>query len=244
MNINFELHTMNKQTIGALIVMGVIALIAIVVGLCVKKLDPRKKTPLILVPFIMIVGLINNLAKDTFGKRWKAYAPYLLTLTIFIFFSNISGVFGIVSPTSYLILDVILALSAFFVVEITGIVSMGPKNFLKSFLGTSILMSFIMLPINIISEITLPVSLSLRIMGNVVSGGVMGSVIKGLPLINGWLFPVSVLATPVINFIFDLFSGTIQTLVFVLLTTTYAAMKVDPKDLEDVSDLKTVKENN
>lgn len=239
-----EFHKPVNQVYSTLFICLVLMIVCLIVGLKVRKLDPKKKTPKWLVPFLVIVKLMNNMSKENFGKRWKAYAPYLLTLTLFIFFSNISGVFGIVSPTSYLILDVILALSAFFVVEITGLVSMGPKNFLKSFLGASILMSIIMVPINIISEITLPVSLSLRIMGNVTSGGVIGSVIKGLPSINGWLFPVSVVATPVINFIFDIFSGTIQTLVFVLLTTTYTAMKIDPKDLEDVSDLKVAKENN
>lgn len=239
-----EFHKPVSQVYATLFICLVLAIVCIIVGLRIKKLSPNNKTPKWLVPFLVIVKIMNNMSKENFGKRWKAYAPYLLTLAMFIFFSNISGVFGIISPTSYLILDVILALSAFFVVEITGLVSMGPKKFLKSFLGANLVMSLIMVPINLISEITLPVSLSLRIMGNIVSGGVMGSVIKGLPSINPWLFPVSVAATPIINFIFDIFSGVIQTLVFVLLTTTYTAMKIDPKDLEDISDLKTVKENN
>lgn len=221
MNINFELHTMNKQTIGALIVMGVIALIAIVVGLCVKKLDPRKKTPLILVPFIMIVGLINNLAKDTFGKRWKAYAPYLLTLTLFIFLANISGVFGLETPTSYLVLDTLLALTVFFVIQLTGIISLGPKKYFLPLLN----------PLNLISEITLPVSLALRLMGNIMSGGVITSLIKGLVGISPAFYAVDALVLPVMNFVFDIFSGTIQTLVFILLTTIFAGMKVAEKDL-------------
>ena len=221
MNINFELHTMNKQTISALIVIGVLIVICIIIGIITKKTDPKGKTPVILVPFIMLVQGINNMSKSTFGKRWKAYAPYLLTLALFLLLANISGIFGLETPTSYIVLDALLALSAFIVVELTGGISLGPGKFFLSYLN----------PLNIVSDITLPISLALRIMGNIMSGGVITSLIKGLVGINPAFFAVDAVVLPVMNLVFDVFSGLIQVLVFVLLTSIFAGMKVSEKDL-------------
>ena len=234
--INLVFHKPQPQVYATLFICLVLSLVCLIVGLRIRKVNPRGKTPKWLVPFIWIVKTINNMAKVNLGRRWKSYAPYLLTLTLFIFFSNIAGVFGITSPTSYLVLDIILALSAFFVVEITGLVSLGPKKFFRDLLGDNLFISPIMLPINLISEISLPISLALRIMGNVMSGGVMSNLIKGLAGIAPWMWPISIIGTIVINGIFDLFSGTIQTLVFLLLTTTYTGMKINPKELEEAKE--------
>ena len=219
-------HIPQKQVYASLFITLVLCVVCIIVGIKVKHLKPSGKTPKWLVPFIMIVDIMNKLAKANFGKRWKIYAPYLLTLTMFIFFSNICGVVGLDSPTSYLVINACLALISFLVIQLTGIISMGPGKYLKSFIEPIP----VMLPINIISEFTLPISLALRLMGNIISGGVITSMIKGIVGIHWWAAFIVIPIMPLLNLIFDLFSGTIQTLVFVLLTTIYGGLKVDDKD--------------
>jgi len=234
MNILEGLMLPHSQIYSSLLIMFIISIIVIIVGLKVRKLDPSQKTPTWLVPFIMIVDLINKLCKENFGKRWKGYAPYILALSIYLLFANLAGVVGLSTPTSYLIINASLGLISFIVIQFTGIRSMGIKKYAKSFLDPV----FFMLPINLMSELTLPISLTLRLTGNVMAGSIIGSIIKGLVSVSGWLAIVSVPATIIINLIFDIFSGAIQVLVFVLLTTIFTNMKVDPKDFEEENDSK------
>lgn len=215
-----EFHIPVAQVYSTMFITLVLSIVAIIIGARVKKLNPEDKTPLWLVPVVMIVDMINNMSKTNLGKRWKGYAPYFLTLTIFLFFSNISGIFGIPNPTSYLINNAVLAVISFFIIQATAIKSNGIKNYIKGFFEPI----FLLFPINLISEITLPVSLALRITGNVMSGGVISKLVTGL---LGW---AAIPVLPVINGIFDLFSGTIQCAVFLLLTVMFAGMKLSDED--------------
>jgi F-type H+-transporting ATPase subunit a len=208
------------QVISSIIITIVLSVIFIIVGSKIKKVKPEDKTPVWLIPFIILVDLINKMTKDNVGKFWKAYAPYFLTLAIFLCVSNISGIFGLSSPTSYLLVNAALAIITFFIIQVTGIVSNGIKNYSKSFFEPV----FLLFPINIIGEITLPVSLALRLMGNIMSGAVLSKIIFGLA---GW-FAIPFL--PIYNAIFDIFFGVVQTAVFLLLTIIFTGNKVKDED--------------
>ena len=208
------------QVVSSIIITIVLSIIFIIVGFKIKKVKPEDKTPVWLIPFIILVDLINKMTKENVGKFWKAYAPYFLTLAIFLCVSNISGIFGLSSPTSYLLVNAALAIITFFIIQITGIVSNGIKNYSKSFFEPV----FLLFPINIIGEITLPVSLALRLMGNIMSGAVLSKIIFGL---LGW-FAIPFL--PVYNAIFDIFFGVVQTAVFLLLTIIFTGNKVKDED--------------
>lgn len=212
------------QIYSSLVITLVLCVLAIIIGARVKKLKPTDPTPLWLIPIIAIVDAINNLARENIGKRWKNYAPYFLTIAIYIFFANISGVFGLINPTCYLVINAALAVNTFLMIQTTGIVTNGPWEYLKSFFAPI----FLLAPINLIGEFTLPISLALRLMGNIMSGGVLNRMVVGL---LGW-FAIPVL--PAMNIIFDLFSGLIQTLVFVLLTIIFTGMKVNEKELQEI----------
>ncbi len=212
------------QLTSSIIIVLVLSLVAILVGNKVTKLDPLGKTPMWLVPFIEIVSLVNNFTKQNLGKRYKFYAPYVLTLGIYLFISNMSGVFLLTPPTSYLVINFALAIISFLMIQITGIVSMGIKEYLKSFLGPVWYLSPLLLPINIIGELALPVSLSLRLVGNIMSSAVLSKLLLGQ---FGWLAAPVV---PVFNVIFDVAFGSIQAVVFVLLTVIFTSMKVSDED--------------
>jgi F-type H+-transporting ATPase subunit a len=208
------------QVISSIIITIVLSIIFIIVGFKIKKVKPEDKTPVWLIPFIILVDLINKMTKENVGKFWKAYAPYFLTLAIFLCVSNISGIFGLSSPTSYLLVNAALAIITFFIIQVTGIVSNGIKNYSKSFFEPV----FLLFPINLIGEITLPVSLALRLMGNIMSGAVLSKIIFGLA---GW-FAIPFL--PIYNAIFDIFFGVVQTAVFLLLTIIFTGNKVKDED--------------
>ncbi|MBR4495730.1 MAG: F0F1 ATP synthase subunit A [Acholeplasmatales bacterium] len=213
---------LKKPLISTLIIVGVLTLVFFIMSFFIKKVDPMKKTPLWLIPFIMIIEIVNNFVKDTIGKRWKSYSPWFLTLVIFIFFANTSAVYLLDNPTGYLVITFTLAMCSFVVIQATGIVSLGIGGYLHSFIEPNP----VMLPMNIISEISLPISLCLRLFGNVVSGTVISILIKKS---FGWF---SLPVMPFINVLFDIAFSIIQVAVFVILSIIFTSQKI--KDEEKI----------
>lgn len=219
-----SIFNFNEQMKSMLIVTLVLAIIIIILGLLIRRVDPKKKTPLWLVPIVWIVSIINDFTKTNIGKRWKTYAPYFLTVAIYLFVLNISAIFCQTTPTTYIVINFAFGITTFFIIQITGIISLGLGGYLKSFVGPVWWLAFLFIPINIISEFALPLSLTLRLTGNLLSGSVISKLIVGSA---GW-FVIPFM--PFINGYFDLMSGVIQTFVFIMLTIIFTSMKIDDSE--------------
>lgn len=219
-----SIFNFNSQMKSMLIITLVLAIIIIILGLLIHGVDPKKKTPLWLVPIVWIVSIINNFTKTNIGKRWKTYAPYFLTVAIYLFVLNISAIFCQTTPTTYIVINFAFGVTTFFIIQITGIVSLGFGGYLKSFVGPVWWLAFLFIPINIISEIALPLSLTLRLTGNLLSGSVISKLIIG----SAKWFAIPFM--PFINGYFDLMSGVIQTFVFIMLTIIFTSMKIDDSE--------------
>lgn len=219
-----SIFNFNSQMKSMLIITLVLAIIIIILGLLIHSVDPKKKTPLWLVPIVWIVSIINNFTKTNIGKRWKTYAPYFLTVAIYLFVLNISAIFCQTTPTTYIVINFAFGVTTFFIIQITGIVSLGFGGYLKSFVGPVWWLAFLFIPINIISEIALPLSLTLRLTGNLLSGSVISKLIIG----SAKWFAIPFM--PFINGYFDLMSGVIQTFVFIMLTIIFTSMKIDDSE--------------
>ncbi len=219
-----SIFNFNSQMKSMLIITLVLAIIIIILGLLIHRVDPKKKTPLWLVPIVWIVSIINNFTKTNIGKRWKTYAPYFLTVAIYLFVLNISAIFCQTTPTTYIVINFAFGVTTFFIIQITGIVSLGFGGYLKSFVGPVWWLAFLFIPINIISEIALPLSLTLRLTGNLLSGSVISKLIIG----SAKWFAIPFM--PFINGYFDLMSGVIQTFVFIMLTIIFTSMKIDDSE--------------
>lgn len=219
-----SIFNFNSQMKSMLIITLVLAIIIIILGLLIHMVDPKKKTPLWLVPIVWIVSIINNFTKTNIGKRWKTYAPYFLTVAIYLFVLNISAIFCQTTPTTYIVINFAFGITTFFIIQITGIVSLGFGGYLKSFVGPVWWLAFLFIPINIISEIALPLSLTLRLTGNLLSGSVISKLIIG----SAKWFAIPFM--PFINGYFDLMSGVIQTFVFIMLTIIFTSMKIDDSE--------------
>ncbi len=199
-----------------------LCVIFFILFLLIRRVDPFKKTPLWLIPLMWFVDMMNDFIKANIGKRWRAYTPWFMTLTIFILFANISGVYLLTNPTQYVVITFALAMCTFFIIQLTGIVSNGFGGYLKGFLDPTP----VMLPMNIMSEFTLPLSLCLRLFGNVVSGVCISILIKHV--LGWWSVPIM----PFINLLFDIAFSIIQVAVFVILSVIFTSMKI--KDEEKI----------
>ena len=162
----------------------------------------------------LVIGAFSNFLEDTIGHgEGKKYVPLLGTLGLFILFSNLSGLIpGMIPPTEGINTTVACALIVFFATHVIGVRQHGIK-YLKQFVGPMWVIAPLMIPIEIISHLARPLSLSLRLFGNIMGDHLVFSIIFGLvPLFVP--IPVLVLGT---------FVSIVQTLVFVMLSTVYIA---------------------
>ena len=163
----------------------------------------------------MVISVLLNFVKGSMGKAGKNYINYIGALFAFVFFSNISGLFGLRPPTADYGTTLCIGLISFCMIQYAAIRYMR-LNYLKGMFEPI----FLFFPINVISEVAIPVSLSLRLFGNVLAGTVMMALYYGmLPIFAKIGVPSALHAY------FDLFSGAIQAYVFCMLTMTFVADK-------------------
>lgn len=184
----------------------IIAALALLSIIFVRKLKMVPKGSQCLIE--ILINWLNNFFLEILGPRGKKYLPILETLIIYIACANLIGVFGFTPPTKDINVTVALAGIAILLIEYTAIREKGPGGWLKGFKEPMA----IMLPFNILELVTRPLSLCMRLFGNVLGAFVVMELIK-------IVVPVGV---PVIfSFYFDIFDGLIQAYVFVFLTSLF-----------------------
>lgn len=181
---------------------------SIIVRARLKKVPDKKQTVV-----EILVETVNNLVKNNMGEGTTAFVPYIGALVVFLLMMNITGLFGVEPPTKNFSVTIALAVVSFIVIQAYAIKKQGLKEY---FFGYARPVA-VLLPINIMERIMLPVSLSLRLFGNITAATIiMELVYSGLaktPL------GMAQLAIPVpLHFYFDIFDGGLQMLIFVMLT--------------------------
>ena len=161
----------------------------------------------------LIVEMLDNMVKGVMGKNAAAFANYIGILFMFILLSNISGLFGLRPPTADYGVTLALGLITFTLIHFNKFKHQKVSGVIKGLCDPWPIWA----PINVIGDIAVPISLSLRLFANVLSGTVMMALIYGL---LGWIATAWPAA---LHVYFDLFSGAIQTYVFCMLTMTYIA---------------------
>jgi F-type H+-transporting ATPase subunit a len=163
----------------------------------------------------LIVEMLDKMVSGTMGKWAPKFVNYISTIFIFILMSNISGIFGLRPPTADYGTTLALALITFTMIRVNKAKHQSAKEIWTGVCSPLPPWLPIWAPINIISEIAVPISLSLRLFANVLSGTVIMALVYGLLRIIALAWPA------VLHVYFDLFSGAIQTYVFCMLTMTY-----------------------
>lgn len=161
----------------------------------------------------MVVEMLDNVVKGVMGKNAGKFANYVGAIFIFILICNISGLFGLRPPTADYGVTLPLGLITFTLIHYNKLKHKKLKGALKELCEPWPVWA----PINIIGYIAVPVSLSLRLFANVLSGVVM------MALVYGLLRVIAVGWPAILHVYFDLFSGAIQTYVFCMLTMTYVS---------------------
>ena len=174
---------------------------------------------------------IERFILDVLGERGHKYVPFLGTLFIYILCQNLIGVVpGMKSPTSSLNTTVALAITVFFYVQWTGLRENGILGYIDHFMGSPRdLVGWIMVPLNfplhILEELIRPLSLSLRLFGNILGEDslIAAFVTLGIAALAFFHIPVG-LPLQVPFMMLAMLTGTIQALVFALLSTIYISL--------------------
>jgi F-type H+-transporting ATPase subunit a len=179
----------------------------------------------------LVVESLDNFVCGILGPQGKRFTPFLGTLFIYILIMNFWGLVpGMKSPTANLNQTLALALCVFFYVQYTGIRSLGLVGYLKHMAGdprdvVTWLLVPLSIPIHIIEELAKPLSLSLRLFGNITGEDVLIAVFVGLGVSAVGFLHLPVGLPLEIPFIFlALLTGSIQALVFTLLSTIYFSL--------------------
>lgn len=159
------------------------------------------------------VTWVSDFLEGNMGKAGRPYIPFLGSVLLFLGISNLVGMFGfgIKPPTKDINVTLGFALLSIFLIEVATFRAQGGvKGFLKSFTRPMALM----LPINVMELVIRPLSLCMRLFGNVLGAFV---VMKLIEHVCGLIVPM------IFSMYFDVFDGLIQAYVFVFLTSLFMA---------------------
>jgi F-type H+-transporting ATPase subunit a len=214
---NFTMtHVMISAFIAVFLIIGAITYRSRISEKNKDRLIPEEKLGLRNL-YELIVEATLGIAEGVMGrKKAERFLPLIGTLVFFILFNNLIGLVpGFVPATDTLKTNAALALTVFLLTHVFGVMEHGLKYF-KHFAGPIIWLAPLMIPIEIISHIARPLSLSFRLLGNIFADHKVGAIFFGLvPL----LVPLPFLILGVLVCI-------VQTLVFSLLTMVYIDMAV------------------
>ena len=183
----------------------------------------------------MALFVRNDVAIANIGHhRGAKFAPYIMTLFFFILYCNLFGLlpWG-ASPTGNLAVTGALALTAFFTIEVSGMVALGPKGYLKTIVMIppgmtgigAVLMALIMTPIEIIGKLTKPFALCLRLFANMTAGHFVILALLGLIFIfSNWVVAAGSVAFVLFMMLLELLVAFLQAYIFALLTSVFIGM--------------------
>ena len=161
----------------------------------------------------MLVGFINNFCRDTLGdKYWRTFAPYLGTVGLYLALANMAGLFGFTPPTKDLNVTAGLAIMSALLIYGSQFRFHGLRGGLKKFSEPVSVVT----PLNIMEIGIRPLSLCMRLFGNIFAG-FMELVKMAIPVV----VPIP------LSLYFDVFDGMIQAIVFVFLTTLFLSESLE-----------------
>ena len=196
----------------------IIALLLLLSFIFTRKLSGSKPGKLQIIAE-MLVETVNNLCKGSIGHHGKQYVPYLGTLLLYLGLANIISIFNFIPglhlypPTKDINVTGALAIISLLVVLYSGFRYKGLGGWLKSLLDPMP----ILLPFKLLEYVTKPLSLCLRLFGNVVAAFIIMELLMAF-------FP---LAGSPFSAYFDLFDGGLQAFIFVYLTSIYIGEAVE-----------------
>jgi F-type H+-transporting ATPase subunit a len=190
----------------------IIAVLAVASWLVTRRLALRPNRRQVILE-VIVTGIMSQI-DEVIRKQPRPFLSLIGTLFIFLVTANLSGVLpGVEAPTGKLETPAALALIVFIAVHFYGIRARGFVGYLASFAKPKL----IMLPLNIVSEITRTFSLMVRLFGNVMSGEFVIALVVGLA---GLFLPIPLMAL-------EILVGVVQAYIFTVLATVFIGAAVD-----------------
>lgn len=216
--------TIQVELIFSLIIMGALGIFFIYVGRKVMASDPLEKPKGIVLVCETGVEMIYNYMKSIMPSQFeKSYYPYFAMLFVYLICANLSGLIGFDSPTSNFSITLALTLITFVLIQWNALKKKGGWTYLKELVWP---------PTNLLGVLAPLISLSMRLFGNILSGTILMGLVYSF---TGWLsglisVPFNIFGpviAPVLHAYFDIFSGCIQTLVFVTLSSILISIEAE-----------------
>lgn len=212
-------YTIHADTVWSTVLAG---LIVVGMGLAVRRSATKEVPGRLQLFWEVVVEAVQGQVEGALGSRAAAAVPLAITLFVFILVANWLEVIpsgartvALPAPAADVNFTYALALVVFLVYTTAGIRRLGLGGYLSKLAKPH----WSMTPINLIEEIAKPFTLSLRLFGNLFSGGLMIALLALLPF---WLTPIPTAAWK----LFDMFIGVIQAFIFALLTVLYYEVAV------------------
>ena len=219
-----DIHiVIQPELIFSLIIITVLSIFFILAGRKIKAADSTKRpTGIVLVCETGVKMIQDYMATLMPAQFSKNYYPYFAMMFIYIFISNISGLFGFEAPTSNYSITLAIAIITFTLIQYNALKTKGVFTYIKDIIWP---------PTNILGTLAPLISLSMRLFGNIVAGSILLSLIYSF---TGYLSEYVInfnflgpLIAPIFHAYFDVFAGFIQTLVFVTLSSILIALEVN-----------------
>ncbi len=182
------------------------------------------------------VIFVRNLVQQNMGENWMHMAPLIGTILVFSFGCSVMGIAGLHTPTGDFSVTRAMAIVVFVYIEYYNLKFKGLLGFFTRFTEPL----FILTPLNVVSEFSTPLSMSMRHFGNIASGAIISSLLYAAlavlsKLILGWIpvdfianIPIFQIGIPaILSIYFDVFSSGIQAYIFCMLTMANVAGTAD-----------------
>src|SRR5215471_2142807 len=164
--------------------------------------------------FELVYNFLTEQANEQVGHSGHKYLPFFGAIFIFILFSNLIGIIpGFESPTMIPSVPAGCAVAAFFYYNIVGIQANGVGKYMAHFAGPMPLLAPLMIPIEIVSHLARPLSLTIRLFANMFAG----------EQVTGVFLRLTLLVVPVAFMGLHVFVAFLQAYIFMLLTMMYVA---------------------
>lgn len=208
----------DEGTVVSWIIIGVMAIIAFFLGRNLKIEGEISKRQALLE---MCYEKAEGFFKGILGPKVEKYIPYLMSIGLFIGISNMIGLLGFKPPTKSMQVTAAMATITIVLVEYNSFKDKGIKGRLKAFTKPI----WIVTPINIIEVFTKPLSLCMRLFGNIIAAFTIMELIKAVPIMKMGL-------PAIFSLYFDLFDGLLQAYIFCFLTAIYLQEAVEEEEEE------------
>lgn len=204
----------------------IVAVFMIVMALWLtRRMEKVPKGKQVVAEFI--VEFLYKLTTDTMGKQAKGFAPYIGTLFIFLLIGNSLGLFGFRPITADVNTTFALAAITFMLIQVTAIQNHGVRGKFKEMCQPYPFM----FPLNIIEQLSFPISLGFRLFGNILGGViVMTLLLNGLHAASEAIhLPIPLLQAVIplpANFFFDVFEPVLQAFIFTMLSMVFISREI------------------